>query len=171
MTGMFEPRTVIGIDPDTKRLAVAVFEGVELKNVFSIQRQNARGRMDEDYERRLRAMMMFAKEKAGEVYIEDIFLLDKDVEQKTSKRNVQTFKALAGVQREITFEAWRYRVRCEVVPAPTWRADVLGFTTGKDALKDAAREMAGEYRDPRGLSEHEVEAVCIAEYGRRRNGT
>jgi len=152
---------VIGVDADWRRVAYAVVQNGELSRVATIERANARGRIDERYGQRLTSLMRFAQAAGAVVWLEGRYL----VEAGAAKRNVQTFDRLCRVAGEIEHEARRNGVPVEEAPVSAWHADVLGFTRGREELKQAARTKALQVGALPDVSEHEADAVCVALYG------
>ncbi len=149
---------IIGIDPDSARLAVAVLRQARRPIIRTLPRADYRGRIDAGYDAALESLMGWASEKGAAVFAEDCWL----------GRNSATFKSLSQVQGELLAAARRHDVEIELVAPSAWQRAVLGFSKDRDALKAASIEYAQEMTSQDGaLSEHEADAVCIAAYGLR----
>jgi hypothetical protein len=156
--------TIIGIDADVHRVAWAAVRNGCVSAVATIERANSRGRVSEDYDHRLTVLMRKAQDLGAVVYLEDIWLAE---DRETSpERNVQAFKALAQVQGEIKREARRCSVPVVDVSPNSWHSEVLGFTRGRERLKEAAMSLASALWAT-SLTEHEADAVCVGLYGER----
>ncbi len=75
--------------------------------------------------------------------------------------------ALAEVAGELKRAARMHAVPVEAVSATAWHSTVLGITKGREALKAASAARARDLTGRDDLTEHEADAVCIAEYGKR----
>jgi len=159
---------VIGIDPDARQLAYALVEG-STWDAHSIARTTKTGDFFAEYERGLVALMRDAQSLGAMVYLEDVFLALAG-EKNAERRNVRTYRVLCEVQGEIRYEARRHGVPVVNVRASEWRAAVLGQTANRDAMKALARARAERDCVGLDLTEHECEAVCIAEYGVMEHG-
>ena len=163
MTG----HTVIGIDADTKRVALCIMQGPTVRQVATIERANTTGRIAPDFDQKLTSLMRWAADHGAVMYLEDIFLKDG------SAQNVRGFQSLACVQGELLARARQCgNVPLLLVSASAWRSEVLGFTKDRTKLKlaagiEAARVLGDAERE---LTEHESDSVCIALYGSRQAG-
>jgi len=157
---------VIGIDADTRRLAYCVLDGRQVRAVRTIQRADSRGRVfHSTYDAALTRFMRRAQDVGGLVFVEGIFLTE--FKGHATARNVLGFSRLAEVAGELKRVARLHAVPLVVVPASTWRAEVLGFVKDREKLKAAAMAKARELTGRDDLTEHESEACCIALFGQR----
>ena len=150
---------LVGVDPDTKRIAFAAIEHGRVLRVGTLDRADSRGRILPGYDAALTAFMRRAQETGAVVYVEDIYLAGRNA------GSVAGFKSLAQVQGEILRVARQHSVPVVLVAASTWHSSMLGFTKGRESLKAAAQTKARELTGRDDLSEHEADAVCIALYG------
>ncbi len=146
---------IIGIDPDCRQLAYAALDGDHDPVVGTVQRSNRVGRILDGYDAALTAFVRRAQERGAVLHIEGIFC-----------QNPKTHAALAEVAGELKRAARMHSVPVEVVSATAWHAAILGVTRGRDRLKAAAAAHAHDLTGRDDLTEHEADAVCIAEYGK-----
>jgi len=152
--------TVIGVDADRRRLAVAVLsDGKRWRK--SIERTDSAGRFVATYREQVGAMMAYAARQGAVVFLEGIYLPP----QGDMRRNVDTFRVLANVQGEPVYEAHFAGVDLRLVQPTQWQSAVLGFARDRGRIKAASSEVAGRLFGP-GLSEHESDAACLCIYGR-----
>ena len=159
---MRESKFIIGIDADVHRVAYAALDRGAVRAVGTIERTDYRGRIIEDYDARLMALMRRAKNVGAVVYLEGIYLAVRT--GPGSKRNVDSFRKLSEVAGEIKRAARQFGVKLDTVQPSTWQSKVLPGVRGRDDLKQAAIALAQEkWRRP--LSSHESDAVCVAIHG------
>ena len=150
---------ILGIDADSRRLAFAAIEGGTLTATGTISRANTQGRIHEDYDQRLTRFFRRAGERGARIFLEDIFLA------KGGAGNVRGFAAMAEVRGEVKRAARLCAVPVTDVNPSTWHSAVLGFTTNRDKLKDAAMAKARELDPDRQWTQHEADSACIGLYG------
>jgi len=151
---------VIGIDADTRRLAIAAIGNGRVVRVGTIERGNQRGAVHPEYDAQLTRTMRWAQEVGAIVYLEDTYLPATG----NDARNVRVLKSLNRVAGEIERAARMHSVPLRLVSASAWRAGVLGTYGAREKHKAAAMARAMQYVN-RDLTEHEADAICIAQYG------
>jgi len=154
---------VIGIDADSKRLAYCALDSGAIRAVGTIERANQAGRIEGRYDSALTAFMRRASEMGAVVYLEGIFLPER--QGQSTPRNVLAFERLAEVHGEIKRAARLCAVPVEDVNPSVWHSAILGFSRGREELKAAAMAKARTLTGRDDLTEHEADAVCIALHG------
>ena len=154
---------ILGIDPDVHRLAYAVWFNGRITAVQTIDRADSRRNIKVRYDCALTDLMRRASDRGAIIYLEDIFLAQG------AKANVRGFKSMAEVQGEIKQAARKSQVPLVGVMATSWQSDILGLTRGREKLKEASLAHAAKVFPTPGrmLSDHEADAICIAEFGAR----
>ncbi len=153
--------TVIGIDADTRRVAYAVIShSGQLQAVSTIPREARAGFVDSAYDARLTSLMRKAQDAGAMILVEDTWVSETDT------RNVTTVKRLTEVIGEIRARARMYSVPVDTVDPATWRSETIGVLTDRPTSKAAARDWVMRHYKVT-PTEHECEAICIAEYGRK----
>lgn len=154
--------TVIGIDPDVHRLAYAVLGNGHVPVVRTIPRENPKGDMEPQYDKRLSGLFRAAAEHNAVVWLEDIYLAHGKA------CNPKAYRRMAEVHGEIQRVARLAGVPVHTVLASTWQPRILtdGHRAERKVLKRLARQHAQDYVG-RPLTEHEADAVCIALYGQQ----
>ena len=158
---MNSSKPILGIDPDTRRLACAIAQRGRLLKVFTIGRTDYRGRMLYAYPHDLRRLAAWAAKHGARVVAEDCFL--RPAGNRAS--NVKAYRALCSVQAELGLVCFDEAVPVERVAPVRWMADVLGVTRDRAAIKAAslehARRWAAESGIPAPTSEHEADAAGV----------
>ena len=151
---------IVGMDADTKRLAVAAVERGKVISVWTIKRRNTTGRTEADYGHQLTAFIRRCQDRGAALCLEGIYL---PPDQSTA--NVKGFAKLAEVHGEVKHVAAAHGVPVVVVSPNAWHKTELGFTTPRAKLKEAALAKAQRITRRDDLTEHEADAVCIALHG------
>lgn len=155
------PWHVVGIDADVHRIAWACVCGGSVKEVGQFPRANSKGRIDRGYVTGLMGLMKAAQLSGAQVWLEGIFLPEKGT---STRRNVEGFRRMAGVQGEIYLAGLQHGVPVDLVQPATWMRDLLGLKKGQGNPKAWSMDWAQRFWG-RAMSSHEADAVCIALWG------
>lgn len=147
---------VIGIDPSLRRTGWAYVVGSGATSYWA--HGSLRG---DDYAGLLAVLREAAQAGVTHAAIEDVYL----------GRNFKTAATLAEVRGRIKGACAAAGIEVKDVPAMTWKAGILTLNgllpLGRKAQKAAAMMVARTLgSDPR--NSDEADAVCIADYGRRK---
>ncbi len=161
-----DKEVVIGIDADTRRIAYAVINITgTLERFGTVARRDSRGRYATDYVDNISSLFGLLDKSSGRVfrvYVEDCFLASG------AQQNVRTLKSLCRVTGQIELFAHMAGIQRPAFVEPgDWQFHVLGQTVDRAKLKAMSMEHAREFTDEE-LTEHEADAICIADYAWRK---
>lgn len=145
---------VVGIDPDTKAVTIAVAES---SKPVRVERFEAKGRLAED---RFNALVSFVERGMSQISSADWVYVEKPVFGRSIKSTVDQTLVVGAIKMLLLQQGFRH----SLIDNNTWKKDTIGDGhASKEQIKAWALAAYPDLEPS--LQQDAYDAVCIARFG------